>query len=152
MSTAFIVNIFRQKERKRLKGELVNLKNYRHSYYSLKYNLILVTKDNKECITKEIENKLDQIFTELIENRNGVVKELHSKKNFIYLHFELPANLNLADFITNFKTVSSRLIRKDFKEHLEKFYEKGGFWSENYCIFTERDKLTEYLDEFFSLI
>lgn len=34
--------------RKRLKGELINLRNYRHSYYSLKYNLILVTKDNKE--------------------------------------------------------------------------------------------------------
>lgn len=137
--------------RKRLKGELINLRNYRHSYYNLKYNLVLVTKDNKNCINNEIEKRLDIIFKNLIENRSGVLLDFQAKENSIYLYFELPANLNLADFITNFKTVSSRLIRKDFKEYLEGFYEKGGFWSENYCVFTEREKLKEYLDEFFSL-
>lgn len=138
--------------RKRIKGELINLKNKRHSYYNLKYNLILVTKDKKNCINKEIEKKLDLIFKELIENKNGILLDFHVKENFIYIYFELPANLNLADFITNFKTVSSRLIRKEFKEYLRNFYENEGFWSENYCIFTEREKLKEYLKEFFSLI
>lgn len=137
--------------RKRLKGELVNLRNYRHSYYNLKYNLILVTKNNKNCITKEIEKRLDSIFKNLIENKNGILLDFQAKENFIYLYFELPANLNLADFLTNFKTVSSRLIRKDFKDYLDNFYEKNGFWSENYCIFTEREKFKDYLEEFFCL-
>lgn len=138
--------------RKRLKGKLINLKNNRHSYYNLKYNLILVTKDNRECINKEIEKKLNVIFKELVENKNGSILDFHSRANFIYLYFELPVNLNLADFLTNLKTVSSRLIRRDFKEYLKEFYENGGFWSENYCIFTERDKFKEYIEEFFSLV
>lgn len=138
--------------RKRLKGKLINLKNNRHSYYNLKYNLILVTKDNRECINKEMEKKLDVIFKELVENKNGSILDFHSRANFIYLYFELPVNLNLADFLTNLKTVSSRLIRRDFKEYLKEFYENGGFWSENYCIFTERDKFKEYIEEFFSLV
>lgn len=138
--------------RKRLKGKLINLKNNRHSYYNLKYNLILVTKDNRECINKEMEKKLDVIFKELVENKNGLILDFHSRANFIYLYFELPVNLNLADFLTNLKTVSSRLIRRDFKEYLKEFYENGGFWSENYCIFTERDKFKEYIEEFFSLV
>ncbi|WP_294706448.1 IS200/IS605 family transposase [uncultured Fusobacterium sp.] len=138
--------------RKRLKGKLINLKNNRHSYYNLKYNLILVTKDNRECINKEMEKKLDVIFKELVENKNGSILDFHSRANFIYLYFELPVNLNLADFLTNLKTVSSRLIRRDFKEYLKGFYENGGFWSENYCIFTERDKFKEYIEEFFSLV
>lgn len=138
--------------RKRLKGKLINLKNNRHSYYNLKYNLILVTKDNRECINKEMEKKLDVIFKELVENKNGSILDFNSKANFIYLYFELPVNLNLADFLTNLKTVSSRLIRRDFKEYLKGFYENGGFWSENYCIFTERDKFKEYIEEFFSLV
>ena len=117
--------------RKRLKGKLINLKNNRHSYYNLKYNLILVTKDNRECINKEMEKKLDVIFKELVENKNGSILDFHSRANFIYLYFELPVNLNLADFLTNLKTVSSRLIRRDFKEYLKGFYENGGFWSEN---------------------
>ena len=98
--------------RKRLKGKLINLKNNRHSYYNLKYNLILVTKDNRECINKEMEKKLDVIFKELVENKNGSILDFHSRANFIYLYFELPVNLNLADFLTNLKTVSSRLIRR----------------------------------------
>lgn len=138
--------------RKRFKGKLINLKNNRHSYYNLKYNLILVTKDNRECINKEMEKKLDVIFKELVENKNGSILDFHSRANFIYLYFELPVNLNLADFLTNLKTVSSRLIRRDFKEYLKGFYENGGFWSENYCIFTERDKFKEYIEEFFSLV
>lgn len=138
--------------RKRLKGKLINLKNNRHSYYNLKYNLILVTKDNRECINKEMEKKLDVIFKELVENKNGSILDFHSRANFIYLYFELPVNLNLTDFLTNLKTVSSRLIRRDFKEYLKGFYENGGFWSENYCIFTERDKFKEYIEEFFSLV
>lgn len=138
--------------RKRLKGKLINLKNNRHSYYNLKYNLILVTKDNRECINKEMEKKIDVIFKELVENKNGSILDFHSRANFIYLYFELPVNLNLADFLTNLKTVSSRLIRRDFKEYLKGFYENGGFWSENYCIFTERDKFKEYIEEFFSLV
>lgn len=138
--------------RKRLKGKLINLKNNRHSYYNLKYNLILVTKDNRECINKEMEKKLDVIFKELVENKNGSILDFNSRANFIYLYFELPVNLNLADFLTNLKTVSSRLIRRDFKEYLKGFYENGGFWSENYCIFTERDKFKEYIEEFFSLV
>ena len=138
--------------RKRLKGKLINLKNNRHSYYNLKYNLILVTKDNRECINKEMEKKLDVIFKELVENKNGSILDFHSRANFIYLYFELPVNLNLADFLTNLKTVSSRLIRRYFKEYLKGFYENGGFWSENYCIFTERDKFKEYIEEFFSLV
>ena len=138
--------------RKRPKGKLINLKNNRHSYYNLKYNLILVTKDNRECINKEMEKKLDVIFKELVENKNGSILDFHSRANFIYLYFELPVNLNLTDFLTNLKTVSSRLIRRDFKEYLKGFYENGGFWSENYCIFTERDKFKEYIEEFFSLV
>lgn len=138
--------------RKRLKGKLINLKNNRHSYYNLKYNLILVTKDNRQCINKEMEKKLDVIFKELVENKNGSILDFHSRANFIYLYFELPVNLNLTDFLTNLKTVSSRLIRRDFKEYLKGFYENGGFWSENYCIFTERDKFKEYIEEFFSLV
>lgn len=37
--------------------------------------------------------------------------------------------------VNTLKTVSSRLIRRDYKEHLEKFYcQKPVFWTGAYCI------------------
>ena len=137
--------------RKRLKGELINFRAYRHSYYNLKYNLILVTKDKKECINQMIKERLYQIFKNMIEDRNGVLLEFKASSNLIHLYLELPANLNLADFITNFKTVSSRLIRKEFNEYLKEFYENG-FWNENYGVFTENLNVQEYIDEFLTFI
>uniref|UniRef100_UPI001069E0FC transposase n=1 Tax=Methylacidiphilum caldifontis TaxID=2795386 RepID=UPI001069E0FC len=39
--------------------------------------------------------------------------------------------------VNNLKTVTSRLIRKEFSEHLRKFYwQKSLFWSRSYCIIT----------------
>ena len=40
--------------RKKIKKESIKFKNNRHSYYNLKYNLLLVTKDKKEFINLEI--------------------------------------------------------------------------------------------------
>jgi putative transposase len=40
-------------------------------------------------------------------------------------------------FVNNLKTVTSRLIRKEFSEQLKKFYWKDPvFWSRTYCILT----------------
>jgi putative transposase len=32
------------------------------------------------------------------------------------------------------KTATSRLLRKEFPEHLSKFYWKDSFWSPSYCL------------------
>lgn len=137
--------------RKKIKKETINFKNNRHSYYNLKYNLILITKDKKEFINLEITKKLEYIFKEQLENKNGSLLDFHAKENFVYLHFELPPNLAPTNIIIILKTVSSKLIKKEFGEYIKNFYDNNGFWSENYCVFTEMEKLKEYLDEFFYL-
>lgn len=138
--------------RKKIKKESIKFKNNRHSYYNLKYNLLLVTKDKKEFINLEITKKLENIFKEQLENKNGSLLDFHTKGNLVYLYFEVPPNLAPTNIIVILKTVSSKLIKKEFGKYIKSFYNDNGFWSENYCIFTERDKLTEYLAEFFSLI
>jgi putative transposase len=36
--------------------------------------------------------------------------------------------------INNLKAVSSKLIRQQFAEHVNKFYSKPVFWTQAYCI------------------
>jgi len=40
----------------------------------------------------------------------------------------------LCKFVNNLKTVSSRLIRKEFEEHLKSVYSKPVFWSGAYFV------------------
>jgi putative transposase len=39
-------------------------------------------------------------------------------------------------FINSIKTVSSRLIRKEYKERVSKYYWKPYFWARAYCLLT----------------
>jgi putative transposase len=39
-----------------------------------------------------------------------------------------------AAFVNNIKTVTSRLVRRDFLQELKHFYKKPVFWSRSYCI------------------
>ena len=73
--------------RKKIKGETINFRNNRHSYYNLKYNLILVTKDKKECINLEIAKKLEYIFKEQLENKNGESIRITCKRKFCIFTF-----------------------------------------------------------------
>jgi putative transposase len=54
-----------------------------------------------------------------------------------HLHLLLSLNPKVAPsvFVNNLKTVTSRLIRKEFSEHLKSVYWKNPvFWSRTYCI------------------
>jgi putative transposase len=44
--------------------------------------------------------------------------------------------MNLARFVANLKTVSSRHIRKDFAAHLARYFWKNPFWNSAYGVVT----------------
>ena len=44
-------------------------------------------------------------------------------------------NIDLSRFVNNLKTTSSRLLRRDFRDHLDQVYRrKPMLWSRSYCI------------------
>ena len=43
-------------------------------------------------------------------------------------------NIMPSRFINSLKTVSSRLIRKEFSSHLEKYYGNPELWTRAYCL------------------
>jgi putative transposase len=43
-------------------------------------------------------------------------------------------SLQLSTLVNNLKTVSSRLLRSKFKEHLSQYYSKPVLWSRAYCV------------------
>jgi len=45
-------------------------------------------------------------------------------------------DMKISVFVNNLKTVSSRIIRKEFREHISLFYSKPVFWKKAYCAIT----------------
>lgn len=58
--------------------------------------------------------------------------EFSGETDHIHLLFEAHPSLNLSQLIANLKTVSSRLIRKEYSDYLSKYFWKPYFWSSSY--------------------
>ena len=56
----------------------------------------------------------------------------NGEPNPVYLLVKLNPKVQPATFINNLKTVTSRLIRRDFQKELSKICQKGLFWSRSY--------------------
>jgi putative transposase len=123
---------------KRKNGGLIfmnrDLNNNYHSVYSLKYHLVLITKYRHECITPEMFEELEKIFTRLLKDKNCNVLEFGGEKDHVHILFETPPQVQLSKLVNTLKTVSSRLIKKQYEQYLKKYYWKSAFWSRSYCI------------------
>lgn len=120
----------------------------RHSLYDLKYHLVVVTKYRNKCITKEMLNEIEDIAIRLFENKKCKVIEFNGESDHIHLLFEAPPQIQLSTLVNTLKTVSSRLIRKKYRDHLKKYYWKPVFWSRSYCILTTGGATIETIKEY----
>lgn len=121
----------------------------RHSCYSLKYHLVVVTKYRHKVINKEILKRLDEIALNIFEERWGCkIIELNGEEDHLHILFEAPPQVQLSKLVNNFKTVSSRLIRKEFKEHIDKFYYKPYFWNNSYLILSTGGATIETIKQY----
>lgn len=125
-----------------------DFKSNRHSIYNLKYHLVVITKYRHKCINKEILEDLREIFTNLIEGKNGTLIEFNGETDHVHLLFEVPPQVELAKLVNTLKTVSSRLIRKKYSDYLQEYYWKPVFWSRSYCILTTGGATIEMIEKY----
>lgn len=117
-----------------MKNQVLNTLN--HSVFSLQYHLVFVTKYRRKCISPLMLERLREIFRDTIQKWHGELIEFNGESDHVHLLMSLNPKLRLSDFVGNMKTVSSRLIRKEFAKELAEFYWKPVFWSGSYCILT----------------
>ena len=109
----------------------------RHSVYFLQYHLVVVTKYRHPVITGDLKNRLFEISHSVIDQDWNC--------NIL---FEAPPHVQLSKLINNYKTVTSRLIRKEFQEFLKPYYWKPYFWSDSYFICTVSDRTENMIRQY----
>ena len=94
-----------------------------------------MTKYRRKVITKEILDDLKKIFTRLCKNQKCQLTDFNGESDHCHLLVELYPDVAPSKLVNTLKTVSSRLIRRDYKKHLERFYhQKPVLWTGAYCI------------------
>ncbi|WKB36180.1 IS200/IS605 family transposase [Terrilactibacillus sp. S3-3] len=120
----------------------------RHALYKLTYHLVVITKYRHPCITETMMKRLKEITNELFKKWDCQLIEMNSEADHIHLLFDAPPQIQLSKVINSYKTVTSRLIRKEFSKHLKKFYWKPYFWSQSYMVLSTGGATVEVIKKY----
>jgi putative transposase len=121
------------------------------SVYKLNAHVILVTKYRRKAINAEVLVRLTEIVKETLIKWECEMLECNGERDHLHILIEYKPEVSLSKLIGNLKAVSSRLIRRDFKELEQKyFYGKPYFWSGSYfvasCGGVTIEKIKEYVE------
>lgn len=126
------------------------MKSHYHCVYKLTYHLVLVTKYRRKCFTNQILNRLEEIVRKNCSDWEVELIEFNGEEDHVHLLLEMHPNIMPSKFINNLKTVSSRMIRKEFADHLTKYYWKPVLWTRAYCLLTTGgatiDTIRQYIE------
>jgi putative transposase len=119
-----------------------------HCVFSLNFHLVLVTKYGRKAITKDMLERLRVIFQETLEKWQSELIEFNGEADHVHLLFRTKPTVQLSKLVNNLKTVSSRLIRKDYSRHLNRIYWKPVFWHRSYCLISTGGATVEILRKY----
>jgi len=103
----------------------------------MKYHLVLVSKYRRKCFTSDILARMQAILEELCETWSIDLLEFNGEEDHVHLLLELHPGVMPSQLINNLKTVTSRLLRKEYADHFQQLYWKNpGIWTRAYCLMT----------------
>jgi putative transposase len=100
----------------------------------MKAHLVLTTKYRRKVLAGEMLTRLDEILYDLCQKWNCKLIEVNGEEDHIHLLFQYYPQIDLSKFVNNIKSVTSRRIRSEFAEHVNKMYWKDVLWNESYFI------------------
>lgn len=104
------------------------------SLSDLKAHLVLTTKYRRKVLTGEMIQRLGVVMDDLSQKWNCKIVEFNGEENHIHLLFQYLPQMELPKFIGNLKSVSSRRLREEFPDEVDKVYWKKVLWNESYFI------------------
>ncbi|MCU5668700.1 IS200/IS605 family transposase [Bacillus cereus] len=106
-----------------------------HSVFLLYYHLVLVVKYRRNVFDDDMSDYAKDMFVRLSENYNITLVEWNHDVDHVHILFKAHPNTEMTKFINAYKSVSSRLIKRDFPQVKKKLW-KEMFWSRSFCLLT----------------
>ncbi|MEO0968838.1 MAG: IS200/IS605 family transposase [Cyanobacteria bacterium J06639_18] len=120
------------------------------SISDLKVHLVLTSKYRRSVFTKEMIKRLHEIFETLLDKWDCKLVEFNGEDNHVHLLFQYYPEVQLSKLVNNLKSVASRRLREEFKDEINRTYQKDVLWNGSYfvasCGGVTVSKLKEYIE------
>ena len=104
-----------------------------HSVFLLYYHLVFVVKYRRKVIDDVVSDRLKEIFLYIAPKYNVTLQEWNHDKDHVHVLFKCTPQIAPAKFINAYKSVSSRLVKKNYPE-IRQYLWKEAFWTKSYCL------------------
>ena len=105
-----------------------------HSVFSIHLHLVFVTKYRRKVITALMLERLHELFANVCIKTKCQLVEFSGEPDHVHLLIDFHPDNNLSVLVGSLKSASSRVIQKEFAEHLSTFYKKPVLWSSSYYV------------------
>ena len=102
--------------------------------FKISYHLVLVTKYRRKCLTEAMLADLRVCLAATLAHWRCSLIECGGEADHIHCLFEAHPALDLSGLVNNLKTVTSRIIRRDYADHLSRFYRIPVLWHAAYYV------------------
>jgi putative transposase len=100
----------------------------------LKCHLVLTTKYRRKIFDEAMLIRLESIIAGLMVQWDSRLIEINGETDHVHLLIQYTPQVELSKLINNLKTVSSRYLRKEFAEQINKVYYKEVLWNNGYFV------------------
>lgn len=116
-----------------------------HSVFALYYQLVLVTKNRMPIFNDEIVNFNIEKFKQLSKPYLIEIYDYSYEADHMHIKFKAHPKSEISKFINAYKSSTSRLIKKEFKD----VEAEDGLWEKTYFLITEgvpsKDMIMHYI-------
>ena len=116
-----------------------------HSVFALYYQLVLVTKNRMPIFNDEIVNFNIEKFKQLSKPYLIEIYDYSYEADHMHIKFKAHPKSEISKFINAYKSSTSRLIKKEFKN----IEAEDGLWEKTYFLITEgvpsKDMIMHYI-------
>lgn len=104
-----------------------------HSIYNLQFHYVACVKYRRKVLTEAVSARLKEINLSVAEEVGVTIIEQETDCDHIHILFSAKPQIQLSKFINSLKSVSARLLFREFPDLKDKLW-GGAFWSPSYLL------------------
>ena len=123
-------------------------KSLSHAVYLIRLHIVLVTKYRRKVLNEEMLAFLKSAFAGILSDWRCGLIEFGGEEDHVHMLIDIHPALNISTLINNLKSASSKRLRRQFAEHIKKFYWKPVFWHRAYYVGSVGDASLEVVHNY----
>ena len=104
-----------------------------HSVYSIQFHYVACIKYRRKVLYGELVDRLKAINIDVARSFGINIVEQETAEDHIHILFSSKPQIQISKFVNSMKSVSARLIFKEFP-YVKEILRKGHFWSPSYFL------------------